>query len=129
MADYTAHIVIRDYDNVSKETLYSAGSIISIHPLISEQHSKSKMLGFVHVINTPDDLTLDGLSAELSRTEINSNSPEIGESVWYVDLDKINTRNLLENNTVTIDWLDARGCFIRNSDGLTGGEFYDGFNK
>jgi len=127
MKSYTAQVVINEPLHLSKTPTNKAGDIIAIYDLVSEAPNPNGRLGFIHVINIPDRIRLENLGEELSRAV--SSNVEIEKRTtlkraWKVDLNQIT----VTNNQATITWDEARLCFIRKHDGLTGGEFYDGLN-
>lgn len=127
MSDYTAHIIIKDPDYISATAQYLKGDIVSIYPLVTEMHSPSNKLAFIHVVNVPEGVRVANLKTELARTVNNTVSlanEVIDRSAWCVDLSQLDANLLMKDNQLTIDWVKAQECFIRKIDNKTGGQFY-----
>ena len=128
MPSYTAQLILSEPTHASPAAMYKNGDIVAIYDLINEKPNPNGRLCFLHVLNTPDNMTTENLKSELARYVRNSASldKEITQkSAWSVDFKQLDINELTEKKELTIDWSLARDCFIRKFDSKTGGQFYD----
>lgn len=126
MADYTVQIVFINPQQSAKKT-YVSGDIVGIYSLIVDSPNKSGRLALIHVLNAPDTINFDNLIKEFVRCEylnITSEKELYSRSAWSVNV--ADMKDLETERQQTISWNDARDCFIRKFDDLTGGQYYDG---